>query len=126
MDTDWHGACSFRQREEEQNMKKKLLAIFLIAGASAFAKTHFSVGFSVGPAYAPRHYYVAPAPPPPSPVAYYAPAPGPGYVWINGYYYPSGARYVWRPGYWVRPPHPHAVWVAPRYHHGHFYAGYWR
>ena len=103
-------------------MKSKLLAIMLLAGASAFAKTHVSVGISVGPRYVPRHYVVAPPPR----AAYIAPAPRAGYVWIDGYYYPSGARYVYRPGYWVRPPHPHAVWVAPRYDHGHFYVGFWR
>ncbi|MBZ5610799.1 MAG: YXWGXW repeat-containing protein [Acidobacteriia bacterium] len=97
-------------------MKKKLLALFLVAGASAFARTHFSVGFGVGPAY---------VPPPPA-VAYVAPAPGPGYAWISGYYYPVGPRYVWRPGYWARPPYAHAVWVGPRFHGGRYFAGYWR
>lgn len=103
-------------------MKTKLLALFLVAGASAFAKTHVFVGIGVGPAYGPRPYVAAPPPR----VAYVAPAPRPGYVWISGYYYPVGARRVWRPGYWVRPPHPHAVWVAPRYYHGRYFAGFWR
>jgi hypothetical protein len=66
--------------------------------------------------------------PPPPPVGYgYVPvAPGPGYTWIGGYYYPVGARYAWRPGYWARPPYARSYWVAPRYRGGRYYGGYWR
>jgi alpha-mannosidase len=36
---------------------------------------------------------------------------------------------VWVAGHWERPPHPHAVWVEPRWEHrGHGYVfveGYW-
>ncbi|MGH9559806.1 MAG: hypothetical protein ACRD30_11260, partial [Bryobacteraceae bacterium] len=58
--------------------------------------------------------------------AYAVPAPAPGYTWVGGYYYPVGARYVWRPGYWARPPYARAVWVGPRYFRGRYYHGYWR
>lgn len=57
-------------------------------------------------------------------------APGPGYIWVGGYHTWNGTAYVWTPGSWVRPPHPHAVWVAPRWVHRHggyeFVEGRWR
>lgn len=103
-------------------MKTKLLALMLLAGSSAFA-AHFSVGIGIGgPAY--RYGYYAPPPPP---VAAYAPPyPGAGYTWIGGYYYPVGPRYVWRAGYWARPPYRGAYWIAPRYYGHRYYGGYWR
>jgi hypothetical protein len=58
--------------------------------------------------------------------------PGPQLVWVPGHWdWVAGTRdYVWIPGAWVRPPRPHAVWVAPRYElrgRGHFFiAGYWK
>lgn len=106
-------------------MKSKLLALLFLAGASAFAGPRVFVGVGLG--------YPAPAPvvayaPPPAPVVAYAPpvAPGPGYSWVNGYYYPVGARWAWRAGYWARPPYARAYWVAPRYNGGRYYRGYWR
>lgn len=57
-------------------------------------------------------------------------APGPGYVWVGGYHRWDGRAYVWTPGSWVRPPRPHAYWVAPHYVHRHggyvFVEGRWR
>jgi hypothetical protein len=96
---------------------KKVIGALLLAGSSMFAgpRVYFGVGVGVP---------VAPPPPPPV-IAYAAPAPGPGYAWVNGYYYPVGPRYVWRPGYWARPPYAGSVWVAPRYHRGHYHRGYW-
>jgi len=38
--------------------------------------------------------------------------PGPGYIWIDGYHRWDGAAYIWVPGRWELPPHPHARWVA--------------
>ncbi|HXJ39757.1 MAG TPA: hypothetical protein VNH18_10800 [Bryobacteraceae bacterium] len=71
--------------------------------------------------------YYASGPPPP-PAGYYdrGPSPGLGFVWIDGYYVPSGGRYAWRQGYWTRPPHRGAVWVAPRWERGHYHEGRWR
>lgn len=106
-------------------MKTKLVALLLLAGSSMFAGSRFFFGVNVGTPY--RYgYYVAPPPPPP--VVYYAPpvSPGPDYTWVAGYYYPVGARYVWRPGYWARRPFAGAYWEAPRYHDRHYYSGYWR
>ena len=102
-------------------MKKSLMILMLLASSSAFAATHFSIGIGVGPAYG---YYAATPPPPP--VYYAPPSPGPGFVWVSGYYYPVGRRYEWRQGYWTRPPHARARWIAPRYHQGRYYNGYWR
>jgi hypothetical protein len=98
-------------------MKTKLLALLFLVGSSAFAGPHVFFGVGVGPAYG---YYAAPPPA----AAYVAPAPAPGYV--PGYYNPVGPSYVYQPGYWGRPPYPHAVWIGPRYFGGRHYAGYWR
>ena len=105
-------------------MKTKLLALLLLAGASAFAapRVYFGIGFGGG------YYggYYAPAPPPPPVVAYApAPCPGPGYSWVGGYWYPAGPRYAWHAGYWARPPYWGARWVAPRYYGHRYYRGYW-
>jgi hypothetical protein len=107
-------------------MKTKLLAMLLMAGSVAFARNNFSIGIgvNVGPAYG--GYYAAPPPPPPPPIAYVPPAPGPGYTWIQGYWGYNGGRYAWTNGYWMRPPHGRGRWVAPRYHQGRYYQGYWR
>jgi hypothetical protein len=100
-------------------MKSKLLTLALLAASSAFAGTHVFFGVGVG---GPGYY----APPPPPPVAYYAvPAPGPDYAWINGYYYPAGPRWAWRPGYWGRRPYVGAYWAPPRYYRGNYSRGYW-
>ena len=110
-----------------QMMKTKLLVVMALACASAFAETRFSIGVNIGgyPGYAPGGYYVAA--PPPAPPRYFAPpSPGPGFVWVSGYYYPVGRRYEWRPGFWSRPPRPHAVWIAPRYSRNRYFGGYWR
>jgi hypothetical protein len=58
------------------------------------------------------------------------PPPGPGYVWIAGYHRWDGARYVWVPGRYDRPPRPGAHWVAHRWEHRHggwvLVEGHWR
>jgi hypothetical protein len=101
-------------------MKSKLLAAFLLAGSCLFAAPRVFVGVGVG--YAGGYY----PPPPPPVVTYAAPAPGPGYAYVGGYWYPAGAHYGWRSGYWARRPYPGAYWVGPRYYGGHYYRGYWR
>lgn len=105
-------------------MKTKLLAVLILAGSSIYAGPRVFIGFGGG--------YVAPAPvvayaPPPAPLAAYVPpVPGPGYSWVGGYWYPAGARWSWRAGYWARPPYARSYWVAPRYHGGRYYGGFWR
>jgi hypothetical protein len=94
-------------------MKKKLIAMLLLAGSSMFAETHFSFGVNVG---GPRYFAPAPV------VAYRPVAPGPGYIWVDGYRDGYGR---WFNGYWAQPPYAGAYWVAPRYDGGRFYAGYW-
>jgi len=104
-------------------MKTKLLAVLLLACASAFAapRVFVGVGFGYRPAYpmyrayvpAPVVAYAAPVP------AYYAPPmPGPGYAGIGGW----GAH----AGYWARRPFVGAAWVGPRNFGGRYYAGHWR
>ena len=39
-----------------------------------------------------------------------------------GYYDEFGN---WTAGYWDLPPYAGAIWIAPRFVSGHFYAGYW-
>ncbi len=109
-------------------MKTKLLALFLLAGASVFAHPRVFLSFGFGgyaPGYYGSGYYVATAPPP---VVAYAPppCPGPGYSWVGGYWYPVGPRYYYHRGYWARPPYRGAYWVSPRYYGHRYYHGYWR
>ena len=103
-------------------MKSKLLVLLLLAGGSVFAGTRVFVGFGAGGGYYPGYY----AAPPPAPRVAYAPRYArPGYVWVDGYHYPVGSRWVWRSGYWARRPYPGAYWVAPRYYNHRYYGGYW-
>ena len=105
-------------------MKTKLFAVLLLAGASLFAAPRVVVGVGVGGYVGPRA--VVAYGPPPAPLAYSVPVARPGYSWVGGYWYPSGARWAWRAGYWTRPPYARARWVAPRYYGHHWYRGYWR
>ena len=68
---------------------------------------------------------------PPPPIRYEVPPPPPEveYVWVQGYWVPSGPRYVWCPGRWERPPYYGAGWHAARWEHGEhgyrYHEGYW-
>jgi len=68
-------------------------------------------------------------PPPPPKTEVIVAAPGPEYSWVPGYWSWNGG-WVWIGGRWIIGPHPHAVWVGPRYiRRGHAYIyhrGYWR
>jgi hypothetical protein len=112
-------------------MKTKLLALVLLAGASAFAGPRVVVGVGFGGyhyGYPYRAYIGAPvvayAAPVPLAPAYYGPAyyatpmPGPGYVWIGGW---GGHA-----GYWSRPGYVGGMRVAPRFYGGRYYGGHWR
>ena len=104
-------------------MKTKLLVLVLLAGSSLFGATRF--GFSVGfGGYGYPYAYPYYAPPPP--IYYAPPAPRFGYTWIDGYWYPAGPRWVWRSGYWARPPYRGAYWVRARYVNRRYFPGYWR
>ena len=108
-------------------MKTKLLALVLLAGGAAMAgpRVFFGVGFGAPAYYAPAPVVMSYAPPAPV-VAYAPPAARPGYGWVNGYWYPAGARWAWRAGYWAPRPYAGAYWVAPRWYGGRYYGGYWR
>ena len=56
---------------------------------------------------------------PPPAVIYEEPGPAPrvGYVWIDGYWAPSGHRYRWVRGHWEQPPYEGAHWTHPHYDH---------
>jgi len=91
-------------------MHKTLLAfVFLAAGSLSAAEAPIKIG----------------SPPPPRVAHSRPPKPGPGFVWISGFWYPDGYRYMWHDGYWTRPPYRRAVWIAPRYD-GRYHDGYWR
>ena len=68
--------------------------------------------------------------PPRAVVEHRAVRPSRGHVWVSGYHRWDGRAYVWEPGRWEMPPRPRAVWVAPRWRHGHdgwvFTEGRWR
>ncbi|HTQ55672.1 MAG TPA: hypothetical protein VMI94_14490 [Bryobacteraceae bacterium] len=109
-------------------MKTRLLAVLLLAGSSLLAapRVFVGVGFGgvrVGVGPAPVYAY---APPPAAVVAYGPRVVRPGYTWVGGYWYPVGARWAWRAGYWARPPYARAYWVAPRWYGHRWYRGYWR
>ena len=105
-------------------MKTKLIVLALLAASSLLAQPRFYVGARFGyRAPAPVAVYAAP----PAPLAaYMAPSPGPGYTFVAGNWYPAGARYQWRAGYWPRPAFAGAYWSAPHYASGRYYRGYWR
>lgn len=129
-------------------MKTKLIAVILVAGASAFAQGQFGgdvnggqPGFNdaqAGPSYGTPDYNGAPS--------YNNGAPGyndaQAYGGAQGYYSrgPSGAYAapplcapgnVWITGYngvdgyCAVPPYSGAYWIAPGYFGGRFVAGYW-
>lgn len=105
---------------------KKLLLFTFLAATSAMAQGRFYIGGSFGYPPPPIRAYGPPPPPPAYGYAYRPPCPGPDYFWIDGFYGYVGNRYAWNPGYWALRPHPRAYWVAPRYHRGNYYHGYWR
>jgi hypothetical protein len=84
--------------------------LLLIPAATANAQINF--GIRIGEPPPPRAYRVPPR-------------PGPDYVWVEGYNYPQGGRYVWHDGYWTRPPYDGAYWVAPYHVGGQYYQGRW-
>ena len=84
--------------------------LLLVPAATAHAQISF--GIRIGEPPPPRAYRVPPR-------------PGPDYVWVEGYQYPQGGRYVWHNGYWTRPPYADAYWVAPYHVGGQYYAGRW-
>jgi hypothetical protein len=122
-------------------MKTKLIAVILVAGASAFAQGQFGEDVNGGgpgynsaqegpdygaPAYngAPGYnnaptYGNAPGYYPPGQAGVYAAPPlcAPGTVWIDGY---NGVN-----GYCAVPPYSGAYWIGPSYYGGRFIAGYW-
>jgi hypothetical protein len=99
-----------------KSMMTKFLKAFaisaLLLAPASFADAQVRFGISIGEPPAPRYYRV--------------PAfPGPGYEWVEGYWYPARGHYVWRDGYWARPPYAGAYWVQPYYSGGRYYAGHW-
>ena len=87
------------------------------------------LAFTLLPAASNAQVYVRIGPPEPI-VERRPPPPEHGFVWIEGYHRWDGARYVWVPGRWDRPPHPHAVWVAHHWVHRQggwvLIEGHWR
>jgi YXWGXW repeat-containing protein len=83
----------------------------MLAAAAVFGQV--SIGIRIG------------APPPPRVIRVQPPSPGPGYLWVTGYWYPSGNKYKWHEGYWTRPPYASAHWVEPHHDGQRYFEGYW-
>lgn len=88
------------------------LALALVPAAASFGQVVIRVG-------------------PPAPIVEHpGPRPYAGAVWVSGYHRWDGARYVWTPGRWDRPPRPRARWVPAHYVHRHggwiLVEGHWR
>src|SRR5438477_7776414 len=94
--------------KKESTMKKALLGLALMLGTLS---AQVSLGIRIGPPPAPRVVRVQPR------------RPGADYIWVDGYWYPSGNRYRWHDGYWTRLPYAGARWVGPHYEGGMFYEG---
>src|SRR5712692_11289972 len=88
------------------------LATMLLAGATAFG-AQISIGIRIGP------------PPPPRVVRVLPPNPGSDFLWVEGYWYPTGNHYKWHDGYWTRPPYSGAYWRGPHHDGERFFEGYW-
>jgi len=95
-----------------RHLLKTLVFTTLLVAPVATANAQISFGIHIGEPPAPRSYRV-PA------------RPGPEYVWVEGYQYPQGGRYLWHDGYWTRPPYEDAYWVEPYHVDGRYYAGRW-
>jgi hypothetical protein len=97
-------------------MMTKLIQTLAISGlllaSASGAQAQVSVGVRIGEPPPPRGYRVPRQ-------------PGPDYIWVEGYYFPQGSRYVWHDGYWTRPPYEGAYWVAPYHVGGQYYQGRW-
>ena len=92
-------------------MKTRLLVLTLLATGAVFAQ--LSIGIRIG------------APPPVRVMRVQPRSPGSDYVWISGYWYPTGNRYKWHDGYWTRPAFAGAHWVEPHHDGQRFFEGYW-
>ena len=90
-------------------MKRKLLAMMLLAGGSMFAQTRVSVGIGFGGHGAGLYQ------PPPSYASNIPPCPGPGYSWVDGYWAQNHGRNTWVAGYWNRRPFSSGYQAAPRF-----------
>ncbi len=77
--------------------------------------TLFAVAVGIGAANAAD--VVVKVAPPKAVVEHRGTAPSRDHVWVGGYHRWDGNAYVWEKGRWEMPPHPHAVWVAPRWNH---------
>ena len=92
-------------------LKTLALSTLLLAPAAA-ANAQVSFGINIGPPPQLRRSVVRRQ-------------PRPDNVWVDGYWYPVGSRYVWHAGYWTAAPYEGAYWNEP-YYNGHQYiVGYW-
>ncbi len=106
------------------------MKITLLKAMALIAITFASLAVGTTPASAQVGVSIQVGTPPPPPPPGYGynrwAAPYPGAVWIAGHNEWVNGRWVYVGGYYGYPPRRGAVWVAPRYHHGYYYPGYWR
>ncbi len=100
-------------------MNRKLLILAFGAMLAAGTAANAQIVVRIGPP-PPRPVEVVPVPP----------TEHPGWAWHPGYHRWDGERYVWVPGYYAEPPHPHARWVEGHWAHRHggyvWIEGHWR
>jgi hypothetical protein len=120
-------------------MTRNLIAMLALGAGVMLAGSRDGYGRYDDGAYDSRHGsrygdrydpdgYAAPAPPRGpvhGPHFRRPPMPGHGFVWVEGYWSFARGRYVWVNSYWARPPFAGAYWVAPRYHGGRHFVGFW-
>ena len=101
-------------------MRGRLIRSALAAGLGLSLTSLAGCDVYYSNAYVSRDVVVAaPIYDPPLPVEVVTVQPGPAYVWVGGYYDYYGGGYVWRPGYWGRPPRPGLRFFPPRYVRGY-------
>ena|SRR5213078_1105403 len=87
-----------------------LSSLLLIPASAAQAQVQF--GINIGP-------------PPQLRQSVVRPQPRPDNIWVDGYWYPVGSRYVWHAGYWTAAPYEGAYWNEPYYSGRQYIPGYW-
>jgi len=92
-------------------MKKFVKVLFLAGALSVFAATNSNA----------QGIYIRVRPAEPVRIAP-PPAPSRAHIWVEGEWEVREGRYVYKPGYWILPPRPHARWIRGHWRH---YRGGW-
>lgn len=98
-------------------MRRLPLILAMVLGLGLAAPACGTSGYYVDNAYVEVDYA-----PPPTRAEVIPVRPGHAHVWVPGYWYWTGSRYVWHAGYWATPPARGHVWVPSGWvhHHGRY------